>query len=67
MALLSFCILAGVVTGNLLGTLIGIEANVGGVGIAMLLLFLTKLSSRKFQMRGSRVFPSQTDKSDVSC
>jgi malonate transporter MadL subunit len=44
-ALLSFCMLVGVFVGDLLGKLIGVQANVGGVGIAMLLLIL--LSSRK--------------------
>lgn len=39
-ALLSVCLLAGVFVGNLLGILIGIDANVGGVGIAMLLLIV---------------------------
>ena len=37
-ALLSFCMLAGVFLGRLLGYLLGIDANVGGIGIAMLLL-----------------------------
>jgi len=37
-ALLSFCMLAGVFLGQLLGYLLGIDANVGGIGIAMLLL-----------------------------
>lgn len=37
-ALLSLCYLAGVIAGDLLGSLIGVDANVGGVGIAMLLL-----------------------------
>ncbi|GIS18121.1 MAG: hypothetical protein CM15mP120_00370 [Pseudomonadota bacterium] len=32
------CMLAGVILGDLLGQLIGVKANVGGVGIAMLLL-----------------------------
>ena len=37
--------------GNLLGDLIGVQANVGGVGIAMLLLMLlTNLSSHRFQI-----------------
>ena len=44
-ALLSFCMLAGVFLGDLLGQWIGVQANVGGVGIAMLLLIL--LSSRR--------------------
>ena len=43
-ALLSFCMLVGVFVGDLLGQLIGVQANVGGVGIAMLLLiFLSNL------------------------
>ncbi|MCA9144958.1 MAG: malonate transporter subunit MadL [Planctomycetaceae bacterium] len=39
-ALLSICLLVGVVLGQLLGVLVGVDANVGGVGIAMLLLIL---------------------------
>ncbi len=39
-ALLSLCYLTGVVLGDLLGQLLGVKANVGGVGIAMLLLLL---------------------------
>lgn len=39
-AVLSFCMLVGVFSGDLLGQLLGVEANVGGVGIAMLLLIL---------------------------
>ena len=50
-ALLSVCLLAGMVAGTLIGDLIGVDANVGGVGIAMLLLiFLCNLSSEKFQL-----------------
>lgn len=50
-ALLSFCLLVGVFVGDLLGGLIGVKANVGGVGIAMLLLiFLTNLSHKKFHL-----------------
>lgn len=37
-ALLSGCLLAGVLAGQLLGDVMGVDANVGGVGIAMLLL-----------------------------
>jgi len=37
-ALLSVCFLLGVTLGDILGKLIGVKANVGGVGIAMLLL-----------------------------
>ena len=39
-ALLSLCLLAGVILGNWLGIAIGVDANVGGVGIAMLILIL---------------------------
>ena len=39
-ALLSGCLIAGAFLGDLLGELIGVRANVGGVGIAMLLLIL---------------------------
>jgi len=50
-ALLSFCMLTGVFVGDLLGDIIGVQANVGGVGIAMLLLiFLTNFSSQKFKL-----------------
>jgi len=50
-ALLSFCMLLGTYAGNLLGGLLGVEANVGGVGIAMLLLILlSNLSSKKFRL-----------------
>ena len=50
-ALLSFCMLVGVFLGDLLGRLIGVEANVGGVGIAMLLLIiLANLSSQRLRL-----------------
>ena len=39
-ALLAVCYLVGVVLGDLLGQLLGVNANVGGVGIAMLLLIV---------------------------
>jgi len=39
-ALLSACLVVGLYVGELLGSLIGVKANVGGVGIAMLLLIL---------------------------
>ena len=50
-ALLSFCMLVGIFLGDLIGDLIGAQANVGGVGIAMLLLIvLTSLSKKEFQL-----------------
>ena len=50
-ALLAFCMLLGVFIGDLLGALIGVQANVGGVGIAMLfLIVLSNLSSQKLKL-----------------
>ena len=50
-ALLSFCMLVGVFVGDLLGEAIGVQANVGGVGIAMiLLLVLSNLDSRELNL-----------------
>ncbi len=47
-ALLSGCLLLGLLGGEMLGVILGVQANVGGVGIAMLLLVLA-CSSRKFK------------------
>ena len=46
-ALLAFCHLAGLVLGDLLGVAIGVKTNVGGVGIAMLLLIFLRLYLHK--------------------
>lgn len=46
-ALLSGCLIAGLFCGQLLGRLIGVQANVGGVGIAMLLLIFVSDRLRK--------------------
>lgn len=48
-ALLSGCLLLGCLGGEVLGVVLGVQANVGGVGIAMLLLVLA-CRSRKFKM-----------------
>lgn len=42
-ALLALCTLLGVALGEGLGRLLHVKANVGGVGIAMLLLILAKI------------------------
>ncbi|CAG2134552.1 hypothetical protein LMG31506_01404 [Cupriavidus yeoncheonensis] len=42
-ALLAICHLAGLYLGDLLGAAIGVKSNVGGVGIAMLLLISLRL------------------------
>jgi len=46
-AILSACLVAGLYVGELLGSLIGVQANVGGVGIAMLLLIFAQNLPRK--------------------
>lgn len=56
-ALLSLCLLAGIVVGKLLGLAIGINANVGGVGFAMLLLIL---ASGRLQSQGKLPTPSRS-------
>ena len=45
-ALLATCLVTGMITGEYLGLAIGVEANVGGVGIAMLLLVIACNLSR---------------------
>jgi malonate transporter MadL subunit len=48
---LSFCLLVGLAIGELIGVAIGAQANVGGVGIAMLLLLLlSNLSRHEFKL-----------------
>jgi malonate transporter MadL subunit len=42
-ALLAACTLIGILLGKLLGAALGIAANIGGVGIAMLLLIAARL------------------------
>ena len=50
-ALLSACMLAGMFLGDLLGQLLNVKANVGGVGIAMLfLIYLANVSHRNFSL-----------------
>jgi malonate transporter MadL subunit len=55
-ALLAACHLAGLYLGDLLGALIGVKSNVGGVGIAMLLLIFARLYLHK---RG--LLPKETE------
>ena len=52
-ALLAGCLLAGLFVGDLLGQIIGVEANVGGVGIAMILLVVVGDALRKRGRLGS--------------
>lgn len=46
-ALLAACHLTGILLGELLGKALGVKANVGGVGIAMLLLIAARLYLHK--------------------
>lgn len=46
-ALLAICTLAGVIMGDMLGVLLGVKSNVGGVGIAMILLICARLWMQK--------------------
>ncbi len=52
-ALLSGCLIAGVVAGQMLGYLVGVDKNIGGVGIAMLLL----ISGSDWLQRAGRIQP----------
>jgi malonate transporter MadL subunit len=53
-ALLAICLLAGQVIGTLLGRAIGIDTNVGGVGIAMLML----IAATSILQRHGRLTPA---------
>lgn len=55
-ALLSACLVVGLLLGRCLGLLLGVEANIGGVGIAMILLIL--VSSR---LQSSGHLPRSTE------
>ncbi|WP_454720082.1 MULTISPECIES: malonate transporter subunit MadL [Cupriavidus] len=55
-ALLAVCHLAGLFLGELLGVAIGVKANVGGVGIAMLLLITIRL-----WLHGRGLLPRETE------
>jgi malonate transporter MadL subunit len=55
-ALLAVCHLLGIFLGDLLGTLIGAKTNVGGVGIAMILLICARLYMHKHGL-----MPQQTE------
>ena len=46
-ALLAVCHLLGIIIGDLLGHALGMRTNVGGVGIAMLLLIITRVYLHK--------------------
>ncbi|MBM81770.1 MAG: malonate transporter subunit MadL [Planctomycetaceae bacterium] len=55
-ALLSLCLISGLVIGKLIGLAIGIDANVGGVGVAMLLMIL---AAGKLQTKGLMPKPTE--------
>jgi len=49
-AILAACYVIGIFLGDLLGVAIGAKANVGGVGIAMILLIVAKIYLEKYKM-----------------
>lgn len=49
-ALLAVCHLLGIVFGDLLGLALGVKTNVGGVGIAMMLLIFARIYMAKRQI-----------------
>ena len=51
-ALLAACVIAGLALGEFLGWLLGIDANVGGVGVAMLLLIVLSHKLRQWGALG---------------
>lgn len=53
-AFLALCTLAGLFIGELLGKLLGVPANVGGVGIAMLLLIFIGSYLHKHGLMGAK-------------
>ncbi len=55
-ALLSLCLLVGLSLGRWMGAMLGLDADVGGVGIAMLLLIL---ASEPLRRRGRLVQPTR--------
>ena len=56
-ALLAACYLAGIWVGEALAVLIGVKANVGGVGIAMIFLI-----AAQHILKGRGLFPAETEK-----
>jgi len=51
-ALLALCTLAGSLLGELLGALLGVKSNVGGVGIAMILLIVARIALARGALLG---------------
>lgn len=56
-ALLCICLLLGLIVGKLIGLAMGLDSNVGGVGIAMLLLIF---ASDRLRARGKLAMPTQS-------
>ncbi|MBP1970029.1 malonate transporter MadL subunit [Virgibacillus natechei] len=55
-SLLAVCTIVGIILGEVFGFVIGVQANVGGVGIAMLILVLV---IDAFKKRGRLSMPTQ--------
>lgn len=55
-AALALCMLIGMVIGDFIGVLVGVDANVGGVGFAMIMLVLVST-----WLRNKGLFPKPTE------
>ncbi|WP_300342572.1 malonate transporter subunit MadL [Nesterenkonia sp.] len=55
-AALALCMLVGMIIGDLIGVAVGVDANVGGVGFAMIMLVLATAWLRK-----KGLFPKSTE------
>ncbi len=55
-AALALCMLVGMIIGDLIGVFVGVDANVGGVGFAMIMLVLVSAWLRK-----KGLFPKPTE------
>lgn len=56
-ALLSLCLLTGLTVGRMIGAALGVDADIGGVGIAMLLLII---GCDALQRRGLMKAPTES-------
>lgn len=56
-AILAGCFVVGMFFGEIIGTIMGVDSNVGGVGIAMLLLIVVV---DKLQKKGMLSMPAQS-------
>lgn len=63
-ALLSLCLLTGLTVGRLIGAALGVDADIGGVGIAMILLIV---GCDALQRRGPMKAPTERHRFGARC